>query len=111
MIRSVLTLHPSVEDLPQVEELFAESDVLGYSMEETRGRCVELATSVDGGVAEVMVTAVWPDRAAYQEWVEHPHRGDRTPGLAELVGEVGVARLYETRMGAYKKGNGAVERT
>ncbi|WP_022873894.1 antibiotic biosynthesis monooxygenase family protein [Nesterenkonia alba] len=100
MFRTVLRFTPNPEDIPQIEAIFAAGDVLGYSLEQTRAISSELCVSVDGGEAEIIVTATWPDAKAYQEWLDHPRRGTVAAGLPELVGEPGAARLFKVKQRA-----------
>ncbi|WP_375003520.1 hypothetical protein [Aeromicrobium sp. CTD01-1L150] len=105
MIRTILTFRLPAEDVEAVERIYAHHDVLGYSLEQTRGEVSELAVAVDGDddddeQVEVVVTATWPDEQAYQEWLDHPRRGAVAEGLPEIVGPVGSARVYEVRQRA-----------
>lgn len=110
MIRTLLHFSPRPEDVHRIEEIFEAGDVLAYSLRETRAYSSQLCVSVDGGEVSVVVTATWPDRAAYQEWLDHPNRGAVAEGLPELVGEPGSARIYEVRQSAEKDESGVTTR-
>lgn len=94
MIRSVLTLHPTADQVDAVLEVYRGEDILQYSLDESRALASEISVAVDGS-GDVLVTALWPDLAAYQEWLDHPHRQRRR--LVEILRgvEVGSARLFE----------------
>lgn len=106
MIRTLLHFSPRSGDVRRVEDVFAVSDVLAYSLRETRAISSELCVAVDGGEPSVVVAALWPDREAYQEWMDHPNRSGVAEGLPELVGEPGAARIYEVRQWAEKSESG-----
>lgn len=95
MIRSVLTLHATAERAQSVLELYRHEAILQESLDLTRALRSEIDVAVDGS-GEIIVTAVWPDESAYQEWLDHPNRGRTTPELAALLADarVGVGRLY-----------------
>jgi Antibiotic biosynthesis monooxygenase len=93
VIRSVLTLRPDPERVSDVLEVYRQEDILQYSLDQSRALASEISVAVDGS-GEVLITALWPDPAAYQEWLDHPHR-QRERLVAILRGvEVGSARLY-----------------
>ncbi|MGQ7311556.1 hypothetical protein ACUOFU_07625 [Microbacterium arabinogalactanolyticum] len=96
MIRSVLTLHTSPVQADSVLELYRREAILQESLDLTRAVSSEIATAVDGS-GEIIVTAVWPDEAAYQEWLDHPNRARTSPELSALLADarIGVGRLYE----------------
>lgn len=95
MIRSVLTLHTAPEQAASVLELYRREAILQESLDLTRALGSEIASAVDGS-GEIIVTALWPDEAAYQEWLDHPNRGRTAPELSELLADarIGVGRLY-----------------
>jgi len=95
MIRSVLTLHTAPAQAEQVLELYRREAILQESLDLTRALSSEVAASVDGS-GEIIVTALWPDAAAYQEWLDHPNRGRTAPELSALLADarIGVGRLY-----------------
>ena len=95
MIRSVLTLRTSPDRVEQILELYRNQEILQESLDLTRAVASEISVATDGS-GELIVTAIWPDEAAYQEWVDHPQRGQRVPELPTLLAdaEVGVAQLY-----------------
>ncbi|MDR2321431.1 hypothetical protein ACIPY5_19615 [Microbacterium sp. NPDC089698] len=94
MIRSVLTLRPAPANVDAILSLYRRESILQESLDLTRAVASEIATAVDGS-GEIIVTAVWPDEAAYQEWLDHPNRGRTGPELAALLGTaVTAGRLY-----------------
>lgn len=95
MIRSVLVLRTKPANVDTVLDLYRQQDVLQESLNLTRALASEIAVSNEGD-GEIIVTALWPDEVAYQEWVDHPQRGRRVPELPVLLAdeEVGVAKLY-----------------
>ncbi|MFD1861147.1 hypothetical protein EHW97_08885 [Aeromicrobium camelliae] len=111
MIRTILTFRPAPEAIAEIEKIYAAGDVLAYSLEQTRALASELAVGIDDADRpEVVVTALWPDEAAYQEWLDHPRRAAVAPGLPELVGPVGAARRYEVRQRVVKNEDGSIGR-
>lgn len=95
MIRSVLTLRTDDRGVEPVLDLYRSEQILQESLDLTRAVASEISVAVDGS-GEVLVTALWPDEAAYQEWLDHPRRGRTAPELAALLtgAEVGAARLF-----------------
>lgn len=95
MIRSVLTLRTSPERARTILALYREKEILQESLDLTRALASEISEACDGS-GELIVTALWPDEAAYQEWLDHPRRGRRIPELPALLAdaEVGEARLF-----------------
>jgi Antibiotic biosynthesis monooxygenase. len=95
MIRSVLTLRTTPEQVEPLLELYRTEQILQESLDLTRALASEISVASDGS-GEVIVTALWPDEAAYQEWLDHPNRGRAAPALTELLvgAEVGVGKLY-----------------
>lgn len=111
MIRTILTFRPEPAAIADIEKIYAAGDVLAYSLEQTRALASELAVEVDESERpEVVVTALWPDEAAYQEWLDHPRRAAVAPGLPDLVGPVGAARRYEVRQRVVKDVDGTIRR-
>ncbi|MGN7978910.1 putative quinol monooxygenase [Microbacterium sp. 22195] len=96
MIRSVLTLHTSPAQADAVLELYRREEILQESLDLTRALSSEIATAIDGS-GEIIVTAEWPDEAAYQEWLDHPNRGRTGPELSALLADarIGVGRLFK----------------
>ena len=103
MIRSVLTLHTAPGRAESVLDLYRREAILQESLDLTRALSSEIARAVDGS-GEIIVTAIWPDEAAYQEWLDHPNRGRATPELAALLADarVGAGRLYAIDHGVSK---------
>lgn len=95
MIRSVLTLRAAPENVEKILELYRTEQILQESMNLTRSLGSEIAVATDGS-GEIYVSALWPDEAGYQEWLDHPNRGRTAPELAPLLAdaEIGVGRLY-----------------
>lgn len=94
MIRSVLSLRPPLERVDEVLEVYRDEDILQYSLDNSRAVASEISTATDGS-GEVMITALWPDLTAYQEWLDHPRRQrQRLVDILDGV-EVGAARLFE----------------
>lgn len=95
MIRSVLTLQARPGAVEPVLELFRSQQILQESLDLTRALASEISVATDG-TGEILVSAVWPDEAAYQEWIDHPNRGRTSSELAVLLNDAGItaARLY-----------------
>ncbi|PSL38361.1 hypothetical protein CLV49_1982 [Labedella gwakjiensis] len=94
MIRSILSLYPAPERVADVLEVYRDADILQFSLDQSRAVASEISVAVDGS-GEIVVTALWPDPAAYQEWLDHPRRRNERL-VAILAGvEVGSARLFE----------------
>lgn len=103
MIRSVLTLRSTPEKVESIFEIYRTEQILRESLALTRAVASEISAAVDGS-GEIIVTALWPDEAAYQEWIDHPNRGRTAPALKELLAdaEIGVGRLYRVDHGVSK---------
>jgi hypothetical protein len=103
MIRSVLTLRTAPERVEPILELYRAEQILQESLDLTRAIASEISMAVDGS-GEVIVTALWPDEAAYQEWLDHPNRDRAAPALTSLLSgaEVGVGKLYRVDHGVSK---------
>lgn len=93
VIRSLLVLRPNPEQVSDVLDVYRQEQILQYSLDHSRAVASEISVAVDGS-AEVLVTALWPDPDAYQEWLDHPNR--QRPKLVDILRgvEVGSARLY-----------------
>lgn len=100
MIRSVLTLRASPETAQKILDLYRNEQILHESMDCTRQIASDIAIATDGS-GEIMVTALWPDEAGYQEWLDHPNRLRVAPDLTALLAdaEIGVGRLYRVDHG------------
>lgn len=98
MIRSLLYLQPRDCDAKAVAEMYRSSGVLddAAALEGCLG--AELQVPLDGR-GPLLVTALWQDSEAYQEWVDSPARADHGEELAKLVepnpGPGLHGRLYE----------------
>lgn len=95
MIRSMLTLRTRPDMVEPILELYRSQNVLQESLDLTRAIGSEISAAVDGS-GEIIVTALWPDESAYQEWIDHPRRGKSVPELPRMLSgaDVGVAKLY-----------------
>ncbi|KAM9864245.1 hypothetical protein ACIFOC_02797 [Leucobacter aridicollis] len=96
MIRTLLTLTPLEGRAPAVVQLYRSEQILQESLDLTRAVASEISVATDGS-GEILVTAVWPDEAAYQEWIDHPNRGRTGPDLERLLdgARIGVGRTFE----------------
>lgn len=96
MIRTVLTLHPQPGQAPAVVQLYRSEQILQESLDVTRALASEISVATDGS-GEILVTAVWPDAEAYQEWIDHPNRGRTSPDLEPLLRSdvIGAGRIFE----------------
>ncbi len=103
MIRSVLTLSAGADRVEPILDLYRAERILQESLDLTRAVASEISVATDGS-GEILVSALWPDEAAYREWIDHPNRGRKAPELAALLdgAEVGVARLYRIDHGVSK---------
>lgn len=96
MIRTMLTLTPTEGRAPAVVQLYRSEQILQESLDLTRALASEISVAADGS-GEILVTAVWPDADAYQEWIDHPNRGRTAPELQELLegAKIGIGRVFE----------------
>jgi quinol monooxygenase YgiN len=95
MIRTILHLRTTAQGAQRVMQLYRDEAILRTSLNNTHALESEISQSLqDPGT--LVVTALWPDEAAYQEWLDHPRRADSTPRLAVLLddAEVGSAVIY-----------------
>ncbi len=95
MIRSLLYLQPRAGDAKAVAEMYRNSGVLddAAALEGCLG--AELQVPLDGR-GPVLVTALWRDSDAYQEWVDSPVRAGHGEGLAKLVEQDPGPELHGT---------------
>lgn len=95
MIRSVLILRTAPERVQDVLDLYRAEGILQESLDLTRATASEISVARDGS-GEMIVTALWPDEAAYREWIDHPGRGRTREALSALLADasVGEARLF-----------------
>lgn len=94
MIRSVLTLNPVPDRVAAVLALYEQQQVLQRSIDEAGAVSAEIATAADGS-GDLLVTALWPDAAAYQGWLDNFFRAEFSAELnALLEGRVGAGRVY-----------------
>jgi hypothetical protein len=96
MIRTLLTLKVDPERIAPVLELYRTDDILQYSLDHSDAVASEISVAADGS-GEILVTAVWPDAAAYQGWLDNPWRAGSSSTLAALLtdAEVGVGRIFD----------------
>lgn len=95
MIRTVLTLDVDPARVADVIEMYRAEDILQDSLDHSDALSSELsvATEIPG---RVMVTALWPDAASYQAWLDNPWRRESSVRLgALLAGAVGSGALFE----------------
>ena len=96
MIRTVLTLHAGPARLNEILDISREEKILQSSLENSGALASEVSVAAHGS-GEVMVTALWPDEAAYEVWLKHPSRRDSAPRLAPLLGgatKVAAGRIF-----------------
>ncbi len=95
MIRTVLTLHLDPSRVNDVLAMYREEDILQFSLDHSDATASEISVADDGS-GDVMITAVWPDQAAYDAWLNHPYRQESAPRLAELLHDaaVGAGRTF-----------------
>jgi quinol monooxygenase YgiN len=96
MIRTILTLNTEPDRVQPVLDLYRTEDILQESLDLTRAISTEIAVNTDGS-GELVVTALWPDEAAYREWIDHPRRGRSAPALNALLhnSTVGVGKVFQ----------------
>jgi len=96
MIRTVLTLRVEPSKLAAVLAMYRDEDILQFSLDHSQALASEISVAADGS-GEVIVTALWPDEAAYRGWLDHPSRQESAPRLARLLegaAEVGPGRVF-----------------
>ncbi len=96
MIRTVLTLHVDPSRLDDVLAMYRAEDILQFSLDHSDALASEISVASDGS-GELMVTALWPDEAAYDGWLNHPSRKESAPRLAKFLegaAEVGAGRIF-----------------
>jgi len=84
VIRSVLYLHPRAGDAGAVAEMYRSSGVLEDAAALDGCLGAELQLPLDRA-GPILVTALWRDSAAYQQWVDSPVRAAHGEELAELL--------------------------
>lgn len=96
MIRTVLTLRVGPNRVDDVLAIYRVEDILQFSLDHSEALASEISVASDGS-GEVMVTALWPDEAAYDGWLNHPSRKESAPRLAQFLdgaAEVGPGRIF-----------------
>lgn len=102
MIRSILTLDLDPSRVDDVIDMYRREDILQYSLDHSDAVSSELsvATELPG---KIMVTALWPDAAAYQAWLDNPWRRESAVRLgAILSGAVGSGALFQVAQSVSK---------
>lgn len=97
MIRTVLTLRVDPARVADVLAMYRDEDILQFSLDHSEALSSELSIAADGS-GEMIVTALWPNAAAYDGWLNHPSRQDSAPRLAQLLAgaaQVGAGRIFE----------------
>jgi hypothetical protein len=96
VIRTVLTLRVEHSKVDEVIEYYRQHDVLQYSLDHSDAVASEISVAADGS-GEILVTALWPDAAAYLGWIDNPWRATSNVRLAELLrdADVGTGRIFE----------------
>jgi quinol monooxygenase YgiN len=96
MIRTLLTLRLEPAKISEVLDLYRADDILQYSLDHSDAVASEISVAADGS-GEILVTAVWPDAAAYQGWLDNPWRAQSGVKLRELLrdAEVGEGRIFD----------------
>jgi quinol monooxygenase YgiN len=100
VIRTVLTLSVDPAMVNSVLDLYREEGILQYSLDHSEAVSSEISVSSDGS-GTVLVTALWPDEAAYDGWVQNPWRAESNARLAELLKDaaVGTGRIFDVDHG------------
>lgn len=86
MIRTVLTFQTSAQQATELLEFYRSEKVLQTSLDHTRALASEISVNT-AGRSDVMITALWPDQEAYDEWLRHPERDRFTAGLERILGD------------------------
>ena len=96
MIRTVLTLKAAPEHVQEVLALYKKEAILQYSLDHSDAIGSEISVATDGS-GTILVTALWPDQAAYDGWLQNPWRTESNARLAELLknASVGTGQTYE----------------
>lgn len=95
MIRTILHLNTTAPGADRVAQFYRDEAILQTSLDNTRALESEISQSLQEP-GTLVVTALWPDEAAYQEWLDHPRRADSAPRLSTLLddADVGSALMY-----------------
>ena len=95
MIRSVLYLQPRRGDGGAVADFYRRHRVLERAVEQDGclGAQLQLPTS---GSGDVLVTALWRDRDAYEGWLDNPVRSTHAEELSRLVADFDAGVSGET---------------
>lgn len=103
LIRTQLTLKPHPGRVQDVLDFFANRGILTRSL--AQPGC--LATEIRVGLTHrdsVVISAVWESGAAYQAWINNPHRANDAVELAPmlnhpngLLGEAELSAIHEYR--------------
>jgi hypothetical protein len=98
MIRTLLTLTAAPEHIPEVLALYENEDILQYSLDHSDAIASEISVATDGS-GLILVTALWPDQAAYDGWVGNPWRAESNKRLAAILehATVGIGQSFEIK--------------
>jgi hypothetical protein len=96
VIRTMLTLRVDPAKIGEVLAYYREYDVLQYSLDHSAALASEISVAADSS-GDILVTALWPDARAYQDWIDTPWRDSSNERLRELLrdAEVGAGRVFE----------------
>lgn len=95
MIRTLLTLHVDPDRIDSVLGYYRSQNILQYSLDHSGALASEISVATDDS-GEILITALWPDREAYEGWLNDPWRASSGEGLSQLLknSEVGVGRIF-----------------
>ncbi|MFJ6415510.1 antibiotic biosynthesis monooxygenase family protein [Paeniglutamicibacter sp. NPDC091659] len=98
LIRTQLTLKPLHGRVQDVLDFYASRGILARSLAQPGCLATEIRVHLPYRDS-VVVSAVWESGAAYQAWVDNPHRAldvaDLTPMLNHPDGSLGEAEISE----------------
>jgi heme-degrading monooxygenase HmoA len=107
MIRSVLYLHPRHGEGNAVAEIYRSGRVLEVAAAQDGCLGAEFQLPVEGA-GPILVTALWRDALAYQQWLESPAREAYNRELEALLddssGLKNGGELYEVVLAATSDG-------
>jgi len=96
MIRTILTLQVAPERVRALLGFYETEKILQKSIDMSGAVAGEFAVSTDGS-GTILVTALWPDRAAYDAWLANEFRAESNGRMAALLEDdaVGVGQSFE----------------